>query len=950
MSHSQPLRGCGRGADGPDALRRANEALERRVAELAAAKEAAESALRAAEGRSARLLAAAESLADGLAIFDAEDRLVFHNARYVSHMPPHLGAALRIGARFEDILRAALARGPVYHPEMGEGFLRRRLADRRAPAADLEFRLVDGRWIGVRETAMPDGGRVLLTSDVTERRAARDGLREREEALRASEARLAAFVANAPVGMHLKDEAGRYLLINAEVTRFSGVPAEAVLGRTAADLVPAEHARRVAAYDREVRETGAVTVNEEYLPGVDGHRWLLVIRFPVRDAEGRITQVGGFQLDITERRAMEEALRASEARLAAFMDHAPVGMYLKDAATGRYLLANPEMGKVFGGRPVVEALGRTAAELFPPEVAAFVAEYDRELVETGAPSVYEQRLTATGRGPYAWSLVIRFPIRDEQGRITQIGGFDVDIGDRRAMEQALQASEQRFRALTEAHPVPVAIASADGGTMLYASPPLAELMGVPQEELIGADVARFYADPSVRPRLIAKLRRDGALRGEEVRMRRGDGTEFWAAFTSKLITFEGVEAMVTGITDLSVLKRAEAEIERQRELLHQNEKMTALGSLLAGVAHELNNPLSVVVAQSAMLRDSAGDDVTRERAAKVQAAAERCARIVRTFLAMARSKPQERGPVRLGELIEAVLDIVAYGLRSGDVEVTLALDPALPPVWGDGDQLGQVLMNLIVNAQQALQGVPPPRHLRIATRREANDDAVAIEIADNGPGIEPETARRIFEPFFTTKPVGAGTGLGLSVCHGIVTAHGGEIAVLSRPREGATFIVRLPLSGAAAADERPAATEAAASAGPPPAAGGGDRAGTILVIDDEPEIGELLAEFLERDGHRVELACSGREALGRLAGRDVDLIVSDLRMPDMDGPALFRELANTRPELLPRIVFLTGDTLAADIQWFLAETGVPVIEKPFDPREVSQRVRRWFGGGGAGPF
>jgi PAS domain-containing protein len=184
MPHSQPLPGRrGRhGADGPDAaaLRRANEALERRVAELTAAKGAAEAALREAEGRNARLLAAAESLADGLAVFDAGDRLVFHNARYVAHMPPHLGAALRVGVRFEEILRAALARGPVYHPDMGEDFLLRRLAERRAPAAELEFRLVDGRWISVRETAMPDAGRVVLSSDVTERRAARDGLRERE--------------------------------------------------------------------------------------------------------------------------------------------------------------------------------------------------------------------------------------------------------------------------------------------------------------------------------------------------------------------------------------------------------------------------------------------------------------------------------------------------------------------------------------------------------------------------------------------------------------------------------------------------------------------------------------------------------------------------------------------------------------------------------------------------
>jgi CheY-like chemotaxis protein len=187
--------------------------------------------------------------------------------------------------------------------------------------------------------------------------------------------------------------------------------------------------------------------------------------------------------------------------------------------------------------------------------------------------------------------------------------------------------------------------------------------------------------------------------------------------------------------------------------------------------------------------------------------------------------------------------------------------------------------------------------------------------------------KRIFDPFFTTKPQGVGTGVGLSVSHGIVTAHGGQILVESEPGEGSTFTVRLPCSRM----ERPEQAEAAA----PPAR----RQARILVVDDEPDIAHLLADILEGDGHEIASASSGREALDWLSGREVDLIITDLRMPDMDGPMLYRALAERRPELLTRVVFVTGDTLAADITGFLSETGAKVIEKPLDPPDVSRRVQ-----------
>ena len=291
---------------------------------------------------------------------------------------------------------------------------------------------------------------------------------------------------------------------------------------------------------------------------------------------------------------------------------------------------------------------------------------------------------------------------------------------------------------------------------------------------------------------------------------------------------------------------------------------------------------------------------------------------------MARSKPRQRTAVQLNDTIAEALEIVAYGLRTADVEVVRALAPDLPPISADGDQLHQVFANLFVNAQQALQSVPPPRRLTVTSGFDP--DTVWVEVADNGPGVPADLTSRIFEPFFTTKPQGVGTGVGLSVCHGIVAAHGGEIRLEPRQRPGATFVVRLPRTPVEAA-ERPAEAPVR-------------RRGRArnLVVDDEPEIGQMLIDILERDGYRVDRASSGREALNRLRTSKVDLILSDLRMPDLDGPALYRELAAQRPELLSRIVFMTGDTLGSDMTGFLSETGVRLLEKPLDPTAVSARI------------
>jgi CheY-like chemotaxis protein len=207
---------------------------------------------------------------------------------------------------------------------------------------------------------------------------------------------------------------------------------------------------------------------------------------------------------------------------------------------------------------------------------------------------------------------------------------------------------------------------------------------------------------------------------------------------------------------------------------------------------------------------------------------------------------------------------------------------------------------------------------------------VQIEVADNGPGIPADIVEHIFDPFFTTKPQGVGTGIGLSVCQGIVTAHGGEIRAASRPQGGALFTVSL---SATAAEHKARPAEQA----PAPIAG------RVLVVDDELEIAQMVSEVLKRDHHQVAIASSGREALEHLAAHPTDLILSDLRMPDLDGPALYRELAAYAPDLARRMVFLTGDVLTPETTGFVAETKLPVIEKPIDPYDLRLKVRAYLG-------
>ena len=513
-----------------------------------------------------------------------------------------------------------------------------------------------------------------------------------------------------------------------------------------------------------------------------------------------------------------------------------------------------------------------------------------------------------------------------------VGRVVAALSEQTLLMDRLREAEGLKAAVIDSSIDAVVIADNDGYIIGF-NPGAERMFGCPAQDALGRDVADLLISDRLAKqeqdalrRLITGSEKQSIGVRRDIEAQRLDGRPFPAEIAIVPVGVSGKTILAAYIRDLTEQKASAEAIKNQQQRINQIEKLSAMGSLLAGVAHELNNPLAILMAQATLLQDMepAPPPAIKTRADRIYAAAQRSGRIVKSFLAMARQKPPVREPTKIQDVIAGALELTGYGLRSAGIEVTKDFPPDIPVISGDPDLLGQVFTNLLINAQQILQDRPHPRRIRIAIRWRG--DQLIIDFADSGPGIPPDVAERIFEPYFTTKPVGVGTGIGLSICRNVIEAHGGRI-VLVRESPGAHFRITLPLKTADAA-------------GPSSAPAARERHLAILIVDDEEDVASSLAEMMESQGHEVVVCDSGESALEIARDHPFDVVFTDLRMPGMNGIELRDALDAIRPGIKGRTIIMTGDTVLGVQAIADDKDTLFVLEKPFTSADVQMMLTR----------
>jgi len=385
------------------------------------------------------------------------------------------------------------------------------------------------------------------------------------------------------------------------------------------------------------------------------------------------------------------------------------------------------------------------------------------------------------------------------------------------------------------------------------------------------------------------------------------------------------------------LQKSLTDLKATQAQLIQSEKLSAIGQLIAGVAHELNNPLTAVIGYAQLLQTSEGlDPEIANDLSRIYTQAQRAAKIVQNLLTFARQHSTVREFVDINDILDRTIELRDYQIRVENIEIVKQLDTDVFAT-GDPNQLQQVFLNLINNAMDSLVEQPGSGgHISVTSKHQG--DTVQVRVRDDGPGISTDARKHLFEPFYTTKEVGKGTGLGLSICFGIISQHNGQIYLDETDTDGTTFVVELP------AAHRPD-TGRVSQPDQLLQKKGGKR---VLVVDDELAIASVIERALLQNGHKVWLARNGEQALARIeerqnSGEHFDLVVCDVKMPGLSGPDLYRELSKSQPELAERTIFITGDTLSPNTQQFLDQTQVRCLTKPFTLREFREATSTFLG-------
>ena len=630
-----------------------------------------------------------------------------------------------------------------------------------------------------------------------------------------------------------------------------------------------------------------------------------------------------------ELRATADALRQSEATyrmLAESMDDVVTIANLDGIIT----YASPSVERL-AGWTVAETVGtHHMTNVHPDDVERVEAEKRNGFAAAGHAR-FEWRCRRRD-GAYVWLETRSTLVREPDGAM-HVVTVSRDIEQRKHAEEAYRRLEERASALIERAAYGIYVSTPEG-RFLDVNPALVQMLGYPSREaLLAIDIARdIYQDPAKRAELTRNAEVSDRPEWVEVEWRRADGTPITVQLAVRAVRdAQGRISVYEGI--------AEDVTERRRrdEILRRSERMASLGTMVAGVAHELNNPLAAISGFAQLMLREAKTAEERGGLETINHEATRAAKIVRDLLTFTRRQDRVRHEAHdLNTIVQYIAGSRRYAMETRGIQITMRLAAELPPVMGDRTQLEQVVLNLLVNAEQALAGMvdgaeASGRRATLLLETMMTKGMVSLVVEDNGPGIPEEHQSRIWDPFWTTKPEGEGTGLGLAVVHGIVSAHGGSIELTSKPGQGTRFVVRLrsPVSSAAAPADGASVPAEPVRRGPL----------DILVVDDEPSIVSLLVRYLGSRGHAVVSASDGEEALRVAEQTAFDVVICDYRMPGMDGAELITRMRAFPHAARTRWIVSTGDS-ASDSARARIEALAPhaVVAKPYNVEDLRRAV------------
>ncbi len=593
--------------------------------------------------------------------------------------------------------------------------------------------------------------------------------------------------------------------------------------------------------------------------------------------------------------------------------------------TGKILSANKMTAQV-SGLTTEEWQGRNIFDILAPEYVEMARKWaaDCLLGKQGTPFLQMEFLSATGdRIPIEASL----NVVESDGEVIGVQAIARDLRQRIEAEHQIRELQTLNEQIICNAPIGIATTSRDG-IITSVNPAFGEILGFDSPDcLLGRNTLEFPATIKFN------------IKEEIQRVLGGEAVERTVEFRT-ILTAKDVNAKAFGVPLLNERNEVQgalfimADLSREKELekqLVQSEKLSSIGKLVSGVAHELNNPLTAIMGYSQLLSINADlSPKSLGMAQKIQTSAERCKKIVENLLSFARRRTPEKCAVDVNRLLDRTLDLRSYDLLVNNIEIKRNYDTKMRPTAGDPDQLQQVFLNLINNAFDAMYEANARGIVEVRTY-ESPDAFINIEFIDNGPGVPESLRSKIFDPFVTTKPVGKGTGLGLSLSYGILQAHGGSIRIDERYAGGARFILRIPMESI----DQP---NVAVPQQPQPASENGSK--SVLLIDDEEQIIECTKLLLEKNRFRVTTATNGEEAKRILDKSCFDVIVSDLRMPgSIDGKALYDLLREQKSEQASRMIFITGDTLDMETEKFLRRVPNRHVKKPFTGQELIDSIK-----------